>query len=216
MEEIIMVTDAEMVNNMFKSDFTEGRGCHVDKDGISKTATSIINKNLFPIKRSVAETDTSLKQPIMYVLFSSSKALGCGCCSERVYLTTERLKGDKRLTGMISLGIGGHINEGEDIYSSMYREIEEEVGVTSDWLNENNITYSILGVINSNRSSVDKVHVGIVVEFKVNEQNMKKIKFKEQDKHMYKWMTVDDIKLSNSKGKVESWGKILIKNNMIV
>lgn len=216
MEEIIMVTDAEIINNMFKSNFTKGRGKHIDKDGIFKTVTSIINNNLFPIKRSVAETDTTLKQPIMYVLFSSLKTSPCGCCHERVYLTTERLKGDKRLLGMVSLGIGGHVDEGENIYSSMYREIEEEVGVTKEWLFDNNVSYDILGIINSNKSNVDKVHVGIVVEFKINEHEMKKIKFKEQDKHVYKWMTVDEIKSSNNKGKVESWSKILIENDMIV
>lgn len=216
MEEIIMVTDAEIINNMFKSNFTKGRGKHIDKDGIFKTVTSIINNNLFPIKRSVAETDTTLKQPIMYVLFSSLRTSPCGCCHERVYLTTERLKGDKRLLGMVSLGIGGHVDEGENIYSSMYREIEEEVGVTKEWLFDNNVSYDILGIINSNKSNVDKVHVGIVVEFKINEHEMKKIKFKEQDKHVYKWMTVDEIKSSNNKGKVESWSKILIENDMIV
>ena len=71
---------------------------------------------------------------------------------------TLRTGGDDRLVGQASLGLGGHMDEGETFEGCLCREIMEEVGLARDDIQ--NLT--LCGYIFSNASEVDSVHVGMV------------------------------------------------------
>ena len=78
-----------------------------------------LHRNLDFLPRWQMETDPSYLQPIPYVLVMNERG---------EYLATWRKQGDDRLVGMISLGIGGHMDEGEhDIQETLYRELNEEL-----------------------------------------------------------------------------------------
>jgi predicted NUDIX family phosphoesterase len=109
------------------------------------------------LPRSVAEKDPSYKQLIPYVIMT------CG----GKYLTYVRGKraGETRLTAKRSIGIGGHINQGDDrsilgnfetYKDAVVREVGEEVLVEPTY--ENNI----VALLNDDSNEVGQVHLGIV------------------------------------------------------
>jgi len=110
--------------------------------------------------RSEAEADPAYKQLIPYVIMSYRGK----------YLSYVRGKraGETRLVGNRSIGIGGHINPGDDEvplfdtdFREMYRtaverEVAEEVAV------ETSHTDRIVGLLNDDSNEVGSVHLGIV------------------------------------------------------
>lgn len=110
--------------------------------------------------RSEAEADPAYKQLIPYVIMSY----------QGKYLSYVRGKraGETRLVGNRSIGIGGHINPGDDEvplfdtdFREMYRtaverEVAEEVAV------ETSHTDRIVGLLNDDSNEVGSVHLGIV------------------------------------------------------
>ncbi len=112
--------------------------------------------------RYLAEQDESLKQIIPYVLF---------CHEEEVFSYVRGKKaGESRLRGNRSVGIGGHINPGDEMLfagaqvasdrqtyiEAVQREIEEEVVV------DGTFTPEIKGLINDDSNPVGRVHFGVV------------------------------------------------------
>ena len=77
----------------------------------------IIHDNLTPKLRREAECDPSFKQVIPYVLVEH-KPTG------RFFMTT-RIGGEERLRGQVSIGLGGHLEAGEDVSDALFRELEE-------------------------------------------------------------------------------------------
>ena len=110
-------------------------------------------------ERGEVETDSSYKQIIPYVVLQSSDL-----SYTAVY---QRKGGEKRLTDLWSLGIGGHINpvDGEDagpsfkdlIQAGMMRELDEEFTERPS-----GDTPIFLGTINEDRTDVGSVHIGAV------------------------------------------------------
>jgi len=112
------------------------------------------------IPRSQAEADPSYKQLIPYVLMNYGGK----------YLSYVRGKraGETRLMGNRSIGIGGHINPGDDEvplfdtdFRKMYdtavrREVAEEVCLQASH------TDCIVGLLNDDSNEVGSVHLGIV------------------------------------------------------
>jgi len=113
------------------------------------------SENLLYFNRSEAEHDTRYKQLIPYVLV---------ICNDRI-LRYRRGKGgeEKRLHGLYSVGIGGHISDEDHglfsisagYHDGMRREVREEVEV--DELKE-----STVAVINDDSTEVGQVHFGVV------------------------------------------------------
>ena len=103
-----------------------------------------------PMLRCEAECNPAFKQVIPYVLIEH-KPTG------RVFMTT-RIGGDERLIGQHSIGLGGHMDEGETIMDCLYRELEEEVGLTRADIAD--ITYC--GFISKEDNEVESVHLGMV------------------------------------------------------
>lgn len=111
--------------------------------------------------RISAENDPTKKQLIPYVLVQNT---------EGKLLSYRRCGSEKRLAQKLSLGIGGHVNDG-DLKESLYdtlvtgacREIKEEIGfeVAPGQL-------KLHGLINEEISDVGHVHTGIVFTLSVD------------------------------------------------
>ncbi len=111
------------------------------------------------IPRSKAEKDPSYKQLIPYVIMT---------CDGK-YLTYVRGKraGEARLIAKRSIGIGGHINPGDDMplfsdnfyeayLTAVEREVAEEVSVDTAH------TDRIVALLNDDSTEVGSVHLGVV------------------------------------------------------
>lgn len=106
----------------------------------------------FFVARARAEEDPSLKQLIPYCVLQRSGEL---FCVERL-----RQQSEGRLHGMLSLGIGGHVNpadgdRGTALNTALYRELHEEVAVDPE------LRAQFLGLINDDSTAVGSVHLGL-------------------------------------------------------
>lgn len=110
------------------------------------------------IDRPLAEEDPSLKQIIPYSLLSSD---------EKIFRYQRTKAGsEKRLHGLYSVGVGGHINpvdadqRGMDIVrAAALREIEEEFACRIHQ------PPALIGLINDDSNAVGRVHLGIVFRY---------------------------------------------------
>lgn len=118
-----------------------------------------IECNLKPMLRCEAEQNPAFKQIIPYIILMSMDG--------RIF-TTLRLGGDERLKGQHSIGLGGHMDGGEDVLTALYREMKEEVGLT-----EADVTdIQLSGYIYSSRTEVDSVHIGAVYLLKTTRSDV--------------------------------------------
>ncbi len=109
--------------------------------------------------RPQAEKDPAHKQLIPYVIMTHD--------GKYLNYVRGRRAGETRLVGLRSIGIGGHINPGDDmpLFSSDFRdayrtaverEVAEEVSV------EAGHTDHVVALLNDDRNEVGQVHLGIV------------------------------------------------------
>ena len=110
------------------------------------------------IERSICETDESLQQIIPYIVIRRHGAI--------MMYDRGSKGGESRLSGKLSAGVGGHINQGdsdaagslrETIYRGMEREIDEETAGVSVG------DYECVAMIREIDSDVGRVHTGIVI-----------------------------------------------------
>lgn len=114
-------------------------------------------ENNFFAPRSSAENDPSLKQIIPYAVFTHGGRI--------LRYVRGGKSGEKRLVAKSSIGIGGHINDGdeglfafnEDAYrTAVEREIAEELRLGGGF------TDRVAGLINDDSTEVGQVHLGVV------------------------------------------------------
>lgn len=129
--------------------------------------TLLAPENIHFQKRGLAENNVDYKQLIPYMLISWTDSQG-----ETFLFTYVRGKGqgESRLHSRLSIGVGGHINDGDlvrgssDLYQQgMFREFHEEVTVSTTYKEK------CIGMINDDRTEVGKVHLGIVHRFDLAE-----------------------------------------------
>jgi len=151
-------------------------------------------------ERNKIENDSSFKQIIPYTVFKNRD-------SKYLVLKRTEKQGEKRLHNMISLGIGGHINEKDKgfskeqtFFNGMEREINEEI-----WLS-NPAKYVYRGIIRDNSEDVSNVHLGILFEGYV-----KHAEIKEVDNFHSAWLTKSEIEKFKD-AKLETWAKIALEN----
>lgn len=115
------------------------------------------------VLRASAEMDSSKKQLIPYVLVQNA---------ENKILSYRRCGSEKRLSQKVSVGIGGHVNDGDlkmNLYETLVcgvcREIKEEIGIDVD-----SPQLKLLGLINEERTDVGHVHTGVVFTLAVNDE----------------------------------------------
>lgn len=149
------------------------------------------------LPRYRAELDKSYRQIIPYCVIM---------CEDKIF-TTQRLKGDERLVGKYSIGIGGHIEkvdaQGDAIIrDALHRELDEEVDIGS-----NIEDIEILGHICIDDSSVDSVHYGLAYRITLDGFD---VKVKETDTLEGSWQTRDE--LMALKDNLEDWSVYCLEN----
>ena len=122
------------------------------------------------------------------------KPTGC------IYMTT-RIGGDERLVGQHSIGLGGHMDENETVMDCLYRELEEEVGLSKKDIAD--ITFC--GFISREDNEVDSVHLGMVYYAYTERED---IICREADKLVGYWYTVNKMAEARSNGHMESWSAL--------
>jgi predicted NUDIX family phosphoesterase len=126
-------------------------------------------ENTHFVPRAKAEEDPSQKQIIPYVLIKKGDS----------YLHYVRGKGsgEKRLVAKGSIGIGGHINHGDeslfltglDFYEeALQRELHEELRM------DGHFRTRVVALINDDSTPVGQVHFGIVHLCELGEENVSK------------------------------------------
>lgn len=148
------------------------------------------------IDRTVAETDFSLKQLIPYaVLFNDDGEL----------FTYRRRGSEKRLSGIQSIGIGGHVNDkdfGDTVFDKlvkgMIREIKEEIGLA---LSQKQI--QLLGMINEDETEVGFCHIGIVFKIQLTNETLSF----DSEIADANWANPKNLELSN----FELWSRLALK-----
>lgn len=166
----------------------------LDKDNKYSEIFNIVGQF---IPRYDAELNFEFRQIIPYCLVK---------CNDN-YFITHRLEGDSRLTGKYSLGIGGHLERidganNQYIQSGMMRELNEELDIQEEVKSIN-----LIGMICSNNTEVDMVHLALVYVVEVNGLN---VQIKEKDTLVGDWISKED--LLNFNGELESWSKIAVEN----
>ena len=162
---------------------------------------NVINSNIEWMKRGIAETDFTRKQPIGYCVITNP-------LKREIFVYQrggEQNYNENRLSGKFSFGFGGHIEKidvtGNPIYNSLIRELEEEVQIP--W----GFDLSILGYINDDENDVGKVHFGMLY---LANADTRKIKLNGKEASFGKLMDFSEIEnmLQSKNIIIEPWSKI--------
>jgi len=152
-------------------------------------------------RRGDMEEDPAYKQLISYCIITNDDET----------LVYKRLEGggESRLHGLLSIGVGGHMNdvaEEDDIEGKLRinaaRELSEEVGLAED--DVKNI--EIHGLINDDDNEVGKVHIGLVLKIDVDRN---KIINNEVDTIALEWVKNDVLETMSP---YESWSELIIRD----
>ena len=149
-------------------------------EGIESLRTFILENHFF-MDREKAEYDNTVKQIIPYVILRR----------EGRYFLLRRLKNqtEARLHDKLSLGVGGHINPGENaagdvLEAGLLRELHEEVSV------ETIRSLSCVGFLNENNGGVSDYHAALVYLLEAAGQ----VSVLETEKMSGHWAQVDELK----------------------
>lgn len=187
MEQVLVVKTA------FLSPYIKGRkglitGCETEVEAI------VAERGEF-LPRPFAEENPEYKQIIPYVTI---------CRGTQVFSTT-RLSGggEKRLHGLISLGVGGHINPDTDgdknaLMHALRREIYEEVELHDFG------ALTLRGLINDDSNEVGKVHLGFFYTLTTTGE----VHVKETEKLSGSWLRREE--LWDLSERMETWSQLVI------
>ena len=125
--------------------------------------------NNFFLPRSQAENDPTYKQIIPYVVVAHGDKV--------LHYVRGKKAGEQRLVSKGSIGIGGHMNDGdeslfafdENAYrAGVEREVNEEITIGSHFEDR------IIALLNDDTTEVGRVHLGIVHVFQLAEAKVEK------------------------------------------
>ncbi len=154
------------------------------------------------ISRSQAEADPSYKQIIPYVIMAYD--------GKYLSYVRGRRAGENRLTGLRSIGIGGHINPRDDLplfntdfyetyLAAVEREVAEEVSV------ETSHTGRVVALLNDESNEVGSVHLGIVHLWNLDAPKVSK---REQMITQMDFKTIDE--LQKVRDTMETWSQLCL------
>ena len=155
------------------------------------------------INRSQAEENPSYKQIIPYVLMS--------CDGKYLSYVRGTRAGEGRLTGLRSIGIGGHINPADNEvplfdtdFREMYRtaverEVAEEVSV------ETGHTDRILALLNDESNEVGSVHLGIVHHWILQAPKVRK-----REQMITQMAFMEPAELQEVRDTMETWSQLCL------
>jgi predicted NUDIX family phosphoesterase len=127
----------------------------------------------FFLPRPHAESDPAHKQIIPYVIIAHENTV--------LYYVRGKKAGEQRLVSKGSIGIGGHMNDTDDVLfnfdsltteaayrTGVEREVNEEIKIESTFEDR------IVALLNDDTTEVGRVHLGIVHVFKLAEAKVQK------------------------------------------
>lgn len=190
MSESILVVKTELLNDYIKGKNGLILGC-------DRQILDIVNAHHEFRPRPEMEEDPSYRQIIPYVVLTRGDEV----------LVLRRLKkgGEKRLHGLLSIGVGGHINpvdeagRGETLMRGLRREVDEEVEV------EHELSLEPVGVINEETNEVGSVHLGFMFRMEVEGE----ASVRETEKLEGLW--VKKTELAALREQMEGWSKIAME-----
>jgi predicted NUDIX family phosphoesterase len=152
--------------------------------------------------RSQAEKDPAYKQLIPYVIMAHA--------GKYLSYVRGRRAGEARLTGLRSIGIGGHINPRDDMplfnadfyetyLAAVEREVAEEVSV------EASHTDRVVALLNDDSNEVGSVHLGIVHYWNLDAPKVTK---REQMISQMAFMT--PAELHEVRDTMETWSRLCL------
>ncbi len=154
----------------------------------------LIAREGFFLARPTAEESPEYKQIIPYVAVVRGDEV----------FATRRLKkgGESRLHGLMSLGVGGHINEvdrdhGAWLMNCLRREIEEEIDI------EDFGVLTLRGLINDNGNDVGSVHLGFFFTLTTGGD----VSVRETEKLEGSFTPI--ASLPGAAGRMETWSQII-------
>lgn len=164
--------------------------------GCESDVLEIIDEKGEFLPREAAEGNEEYKQIIPYVIIRRG---------DEVFVTRRLEKGgEARLHGLISLGVGGHINDTADgagkeaLLRGTRREIEEEVYITYK------TPLSLSGLINDDSNSVGSVHLGFLFTLEGAED----VSVKETEKLSGEWINKSELR--SLAPQMETWSQIAL------
>ena len=125
--------------------------------------------NNFFLPRPEAENNPAYKQIIPYALIAFGNRV--------VYYVRGKKAGEQRLVAKGSIGIGGHMNEGDESLFALdeqayrvgvEREVNEEIKIDTQFDDR------IVALLNDDTTDVGRVHLGVVHVFKLAEPKVEK------------------------------------------
>lgn len=157
------------------------------------------------LPRSHAEHDPAYKQIIPYQLF---------CCRNRFFVYQRGGKvGEQRLSGRLSVGIGGHINTddtGDDglLTITAYREaLRRERSEELEGIEE--VDTRFIGWINDDSDPVGQVHLGAVHLDEVRNPENMRIRAHGEDLHAQGWWSA--VEIMGKAEQFEKWSVLAVE-----
>lgn len=156
--------------------------------------------NNFFLPRSQAENDPSHKQIIPYVLLA--------CDGKVLYYVRGKKAGEQRLVAKGSIGIGGHMNEGDESLfaldeaayrAGVEREVGEEIKIETAFKDR------VVALLNDDTTEVGRVHLGIVHVFKLREPKVEK-----REAMITNLSFLDQQELLARRETLETWSQICL------
>lgn len=146
------------------------------------------------IFRYEAEYNKAFQQIIPYLLICNE--------DQSKFFVSERIQGDSRLKGMLSMGFGGHINSIDGfsniVFNGLVREMNEELNIIPI------SPFQFIGTIRD-LSSKTAEHFGLVFIVKADPEH---ISVKETNKLKGKWMTKEEM--YDNYSNFENWSKYVL------
>ncbi|MGA0849817.1 MAG: hypothetical protein ACO3RX_07680 [Chthoniobacterales bacterium] len=155
------------------------------------------SNNLF-LPRGAAEDDPTHKQLIPYLILHHGDRVLC--------YTRGKAGGEARLHAKMSIGIGGHINDGDThakhfdeaaYFRAVERELHEELVIPGGYRQR------IAALLNDDSNDVGRVHLGVVHLIEVDSTD---IQPREDAIRDLRFVTAEE--LSPSRERLESWSQI--------
>jgi predicted NUDIX family phosphoesterase len=187
MEENVLVVPEADLKELLETQFRPER---------AETIRALANKGRKFLSRAIAETDETHKQIIPYIAICHG--------DNHLVLKRSSKQSEARLHNKLSLGIGGHINDGEVsaadlVQAGMLRELSEETELKGGY------TTNLVGVIYDPSTAVGRVHLGIV--FRIDCERPE-FTLGEPDLMTGEWVTRKDLQALVP--SMETWSQLLV------
>jgi len=156
--------------------------------------------NNFFLPRAQAERDPTHKQIIPYALLAFGNKV--------LYYVRGKKAGEQRLVAKGSIGIGGHMNEGDESLfaldeaayrAGVEREVNEEVKINTKFEDR------IVALLNDDTTEVGQVHLGVVHVFKLAAPKVEK-----REAMITNLAFLDKDELVARRDSLETWSQLCL------